>query len=90
MMDWKIALTTFGALFLAEMGDKTQLAVITLTASSQRPWAVFLGGSVALILVTGLGAVAGGFVTRWVPEEIITKTAAILFVAIGIWTWFKG
>ncbi len=89
-MDWKIALTTFGALFLAEMGDKTQLAVITLTASSQRPWAVFLGGSVALILVTGLGAVAGGFVTRWVPEEIITKTAAILFVAIGIWTWFKG
>lgn len=89
-MDWKIALTTFGTLFLAEMGDKTQLAVITLTASSRKPWAVFIGGSAALILVTGLGAVAGGFVTRWIPAEIITKAAAVLFVAIGIWTWFKG
>ncbi len=89
-MDWKIALTTFGALFLAEMGDKTQLAVMTLTASSRKPWAVFLGGSLALVVVTGLGVLLGGVVTRWVPAGVLTKGAAVLFVAIGVWTWFKG
>lgn len=89
-MNWKLVLTTFGAIFLAEMGDKTQLAVITLTASSRRPWAVFLGACAALTFVTALGAVLGGTLTRWVPERILSKAAAVLFVVIGLWTWFKG
>jgi putative Ca2+/H+ antiporter (TMEM165/GDT1 family) len=88
-MDWKMAGTTFTAIFLAEMGDKTQLAILTLSASSGKPFSVFLGGAVALILVTAVGALLGGAVTRYVPEEILTKVAAVLFVAIGIWTWFK-
>jgi Ca2+/H+ antiporter, TMEM165/GDT1 family len=89
-MDWKVAFATFGASFLAEMGDKTQLAVITMTASSRKPWAVFLGGSLALVLVTGLGVLLGGFVTKWVPENVLTKGASLLFIGIGIWTWVKG
>jgi putative Ca2+/H+ antiporter (TMEM165/GDT1 family) len=88
-MDWKMAATTFTAIFLAEMGDKTQLAILTMSASSGKPFSVFLGGAVALILVTAVGALLGGAVTRYIPEAILTKIAAVLFVAIGIWTWFK-
>ena len=88
-MDWKMAATTFAAIFLAEMGDKTQLAIITMSASSGKPLSVFLGGAVALVLVTGIGALLGGAVTRYVPATVLTKIAAVLFVVIGIWTWFK-
>jgi Ca2+/H+ antiporter, TMEM165/GDT1 family len=89
-MDWKLALTTFTAIFLAEMGDKTQIAVITMTASSRKPLSVFLGGAVALALVTALGVLVGGAVDRYVPAWLLPKLAAVLFVVIGIWTWFKG
>jgi putative Ca2+/H+ antiporter (TMEM165/GDT1 family) len=89
-MDWKLALTAFGAIFLAEMGDKTQLAVITMSASSHKAWSVFLGAALALAAVTALGAFLGGAVTRWVPEVVLKKGAAVLFVGIGLWTWFKG
>lgn len=89
-MDWKLALTTFTAIFIAEMGDKTQLAIISLTASSQKPLAVFLGGAVAMTVVTALGALLGEAVTRFVSEALLKKIAAALFVAIGVWTWFKG
>lgn len=89
-MDWKVFLTTFGTLFLAEMGDKTQLAVMTLTGSSRKPLSVFLGGVLALALVTALGVLVGRTVTAWVPEAVFKKGAAVLFVAIGLWTWFKG
>jgi putative Ca2+/H+ antiporter (TMEM165/GDT1 family) len=89
-MDWKLVLTTFSAIFLAEMGDKTQLAVFTLTASSHRPWSVFLGGALALTLVTALGVLVGGFVTRFIPAWVLPKAAALIFIAIGLWTWFKG
>ena len=89
-MDWKLMSTTFAAIFLAEMGDKTQLAVVSMTASSRKPSSVFIGASVALTLVTLLGAMLGGIVTRWVPEHLLTRAAAVLFVVIGIWTWLKG
>jgi Ca2+/H+ antiporter, TMEM165/GDT1 family len=88
-MGWNQFITAFAALFIAELGDKTQLVVITMSASSKRPLAVFLGGSLALILLTGIGAIAGETVTKFVPEWLLRKTAALLFVAIGIWTWFK-
>jgi putative Ca2+/H+ antiporter (TMEM165/GDT1 family) len=89
-MDLRIVLTTFAAIFLAEMGDKTQLAVITMTASSRKPMSVFLGGALALTLVTALGVLLGTVVTRWIPETVLKKLAAVLFVIIGLWTWFKG
>jgi putative Ca2+/H+ antiporter (TMEM165/GDT1 family) len=88
-MDWKMAATTFAAIFLAEMGDKTQLAIITMSASSGKAFSVFLGGAAALILVTAVGVLLGGAVTRYVPERLLTRIAAVLFVVIGIWTWFK-
>jgi Ca2+/H+ antiporter, TMEM165/GDT1 family len=89
-MAWNQFAAAFAALFLAELGDKTQLVVITMSASSKRPLAVFLGGSLALVLLTGIGAIAGEAVTRVIPGWLLKKTAALLFVAIGIWTWFKS
>jgi putative Ca2+/H+ antiporter (TMEM165/GDT1 family) len=83
-------LTAFSVIFLAELGDKTQLAVITMSASTRKPLAIFLGGSLAMVLLTGIGAVAGEMVTKFVPEEVLSKAAAILFVLMGIWTWFRG
>jgi putative Ca2+/H+ antiporter (TMEM165/GDT1 family) len=59
-MDWKIFGTAFLTLFLAELGDKTQLAVITMTASTESKISVFLGASLALIVVTALGVLIGG------------------------------
>jgi putative Ca2+/H+ antiporter (TMEM165/GDT1 family) len=89
-MGWTQFIAAFAALFLAELGDKTQLVVITMSAASRRPLAVFLGGSLALVLLTGIGAIAGEAVTKLVPEWLLRKTAALLFVAIGVWTWFKS
>lgn len=89
-MDWKLAATIFSTILLAEMGDKTQLLVVTSAASTRKPWVVFAAGVLALALVTALGAFAGGFITRWVPEQALKKGAAVLFVLIGLWTWFKG
>ena len=83
-------LTAFSVILLAELGDKTQLAVITLSASTKKPLSIFLGGSLALIIVTGIASVAGELVTTYVSGTILSKIAAVLFVAIGIWTWFKG
>jgi putative Ca2+/H+ antiporter (TMEM165/GDT1 family) len=73
----------FGALFVAELGDKTQLAVITLTAQTQDPWRVFLGAVVALAAVSALGALFGEGLLRVVPEDVIKKVAAGSFVVIG-------
>src|ERR1051326_8015494 len=53
-MDWRVLFTTFGVIFLAEMGDKTQLAAMTMAAESKKPWAVFLGASLALVAVSAL------------------------------------
>ena len=58
-MDWRVLLTTFGVIFLAEMGDKTQLAAMTMAAQSKKPWAVFFAAAVALTAVSAIGVIAG-------------------------------
>jgi len=83
-MDLKIIGTTFMTLFLAEMGDKTQLAVLSLTAAGKQPLAVFVGAAGALLLVTALGVLVGEGLTRIVPEVILHKAAALLFIVIGV------
>ena len=83
-MDLKIVGATFMTLFLAEMGDKTQLAVLSLAAATRQPLAVFVGAAGALLLVTGLGVLVGEGLTRIVPEVILHKAAALLFIVIGV------
>jgi len=83
-MDWKIFGTAFLTLFLAELGDKTQLAVITMTASTESKISVFLGASLALVLVTLLGVLLGGILSEYVPVEWLQRIVAAAFIIIGV------
>ena len=88
-MDWKIFGTAFLTLFLAELGDKTQLAVITMTAKGESKWSIFLGASLALIAVTLLGVLVGGVLSQYVPTEWLQRIVAVAFIAIGVLMLFK-
>lgn len=88
-MEWKTFLTAFLTIFLAELGDKTQLAAITMTAKSNAPLAVFLGASLGLILVTILAVLFGTFVTQYVPTDLLQKIVAVAFILIGVLMLFK-
>jgi len=83
-MDWKIVMTTFWAIFIAELGDKTQLAAITMTSKTKLPVSVFIGAVLALATVTLIGVIFGEALIRVVPENIIKKAAAVVFIVIGI------
>jgi Ca2+/H+ antiporter, TMEM165/GDT1 family len=83
-MDWKLFGTAFLTLFLAELGDKTQLAVITMTAKSDSKLSIFLGASLALILVTLLGVLLGGILSEYVPTEWLQRIVAVAFILIGV------
>ena len=83
-MDWRVLVTTFGAIFLAEMGDKTQLAAMTLAAETKNPWAVFVGASVAIVCVSGLGVLVGGLLGQYLPLDWIKRVAAVAFILIGV------
>lgn len=82
-MDWRVLATTFGIVFLAELGDKTQLAALSMAARSRQPLAVFLGAAGALVLATLLGVALGHATTRAIPAPYLQKAAAVLFLAIG-------
>jgi putative Ca2+/H+ antiporter (TMEM165/GDT1 family) len=80
---------TFATLFVAELGDKTQLSVITLTSKTGEAWKVFLGAASALILVTLLGVLLGEVLVRYVPESVIKRVAAAAFIVIGVLMFFN-
>jgi putative Ca2+/H+ antiporter (TMEM165/GDT1 family) len=83
-MNWQVFWVTLGTVFLAEMGDKTQLAALSMTADTRAPVSVFLGASLALCLATLLGVVFGGVLAQYVPQHLIKKAAGLAFVAIGV------
>jgi putative Ca2+/H+ antiporter (TMEM165/GDT1 family) len=66
------------------MGDKTQLAAMTMSAQTKKPWAVFLGASVALAAVSAIGVLVGGVVGQYVPLEWVKRVAAMAFIVIGV------
>jgi putative Ca2+/H+ antiporter (TMEM165/GDT1 family) len=81
-MDWKLFASTFAAVFLAEMGDKTQLATMSLAAGGSR-WVVFAGAALALVLTSAVAVLAGEVVARVVPPVWIRRGAGLLFLALG-------
>lgn len=83
-MDWKIFGSAFITLLLAELGDKTQLAVITMTASTESKLSVFIGASLALVVVTALGVLIGGVLSAWIPTEWLQRIVAGAFIVIGV------
>lgn len=83
-MDLKVLLSTFGLVFLAEMGDKTQLATMALAAGTNR-WAVFLGAAGALVATSAVAVLAGELVARHVDPAWIHRAAGVLFLVLGVW-----
>jgi putative Ca2+/H+ antiporter (TMEM165/GDT1 family) len=84
IVDWRVMLTTFGVIFLAEMGDKTQLVAMTMAAETKKPWAVFVGAAVALACVSALGVAVGGALGHYLPVGWIKRVAAVAFIVIGV------
>jgi putative Ca2+/H+ antiporter (TMEM165/GDT1 family) len=90
-MDTKTLLTVFTTVFVAELGDKTQLA--TLLFASDREvsrWAVFIGAALALVVTSAIGVLAGGIISQYISEKHLHYLAGIGFVTIGVWTIFKS
>jgi putative Ca2+/H+ antiporter (TMEM165/GDT1 family) len=88
-MDWKLFAVTFGAVFLAELGDKTQLALMAFAGDSRKPWVVFAASAIALVAAAATGVAAGTLLSRWISPASMRRGAAVLFVLIGAWMLFR-
>lgn len=84
-MDWKLFAMTFATVFIAEMGDKTQLATLSLagSATSSR-WIVFAASALALVSTSAVAVVAGEAVARVIPPVWIRRAAGALFLVLGV------
>jgi putative Ca2+/H+ antiporter (TMEM165/GDT1 family) len=80
-----VFLTTATTVFLAELGDKTQLAALLLSAESGRPLVVFLGASLALVCSSLVGVLLGRWLSTVVPARQLERAAGIVMVALGLW-----
>ena len=90
-MDWKLFATIFGSVFVAELGDKTQLATMLFASKNDvARWQVFLAAAAALVVSTALGVFAGRFITAFVGEQVLKWVAGCGFLAIGAWTLLRG
>ncbi len=83
-MDWKLFIATFGAIFLAELADKTQLVGIGMSAKSGKPLTVWLGSISAYIIVTAISVLIGATFGKYIRPEIIRHAGASLFIVIGV------
>ena len=83
-MDWQLLGLSFIAVFLSELGDKSQLAAITLSGTSKHPQAVFWGTAGALLLASLLGALLGEGTAQLFPTRLVKATAAIGFAILAV------
>jgi putative Ca2+/H+ antiporter (TMEM165/GDT1 family) len=90
-MDWKLFVTVFGTIFLAELGDKTQLATLLFASrSALNLGTVFAAAAAALVLASGLGVVAGAAVAQYLNPRYLAFAAGGGFIAIGVWTLLRA
>jgi putative Ca2+/H+ antiporter (TMEM165/GDT1 family) len=86
-MNWTLFATVFGTVFVAELGDKTQLATLLYASGAEAPkWTVFLASASALVLTSALGVLAGSLVSEYVSERMLKWVAGLGFIAIGVFT----
>lgn len=89
-MEYKLFATIFATVFLAELGDKTQLATMLFAADKEvNKWLVFAAASLALIVASALGVLAGQWLSQHIDEKQLSTIAGIGFIAIGIWTLWR-
>ncbi|MES1204543.1 MAG: TMEM165/GDT1 family protein [Pseudomonadota bacterium] len=84
-MDWKVFISTFGAVFIAELGDKTQLATLSLSAGAPSKWTVFAGSALALCATSAMAVAGGEAISRFVSPLVLRRIAGAVFVAMGFW-----
>lgn len=90
-MDFKILFTVFTAIFIAELGDKTQIATMLFASDKEvSKLTIFLGSSLALVFASAIGVLAGGIISQYISEKILHYVAGIGFIVIGIWTVIKA
>jgi putative Ca2+/H+ antiporter (TMEM165/GDT1 family) len=90
-MDWKLLFTVFATIFVAEIGDKTQLATLLYASGAEvSRLTVFLGASLALILTSALGVLVGTTLSHYVNPKYLAWVAGVGFIAVGIWTIVKA
>lgn len=89
-MFWKTVFSVFITVFLAEIGDKTQLATLLYAADAAvNKWAVFFGSSAALVAAAGIGVLLGSQLEKFVPISALKTLAGAGFITVGIWTLFS-
>ena len=90
-MDLKILTTVFTSVFIAELGDKTQLATMLFAADKDASkLTVFVGAALALVLTSAIGVAAGSIVSQYVSEKTLQYVAGVGFLGIGLWTLIKA
>jgi putative Ca2+/H+ antiporter (TMEM165/GDT1 family) len=83
-MDWKLFASTFVSIFVAEMGDKTQLATLSLASGGSSRWVVFAGSALALVATSAIAVIAGEAVSRVVPPIWLQRGAGVVFLVLGV------
>ncbi len=90
-MDWKVFFTIFGSVFLAELGDKTQLATMLFASDKAvSKYTVFLAASAALIVATAVGVIAGSLLSEYINVKYLNYIAGIGFIIIGALTLYNA
>ena len=86
-VDARLFLAVFGTIFLAELGDKTQLATVLYASDKQIPkLMVFAASATALVTASAIGTLAGAFLSQHIDPKLLTRIAGIGFVLVGVWT----
>ena len=90
-MEWKLFLTVFASIFVAEMADKTQLVTLLFAADKAvNKWVIFLGSASALVLASAIGVLAGTMFSHVVSVRLMSVVAGTGFILIGAWTLYHG
>jgi putative Ca2+/H+ antiporter (TMEM165/GDT1 family) len=90
-MDWKMFATVFGTVFLAELGDKTQLATLLFASKGAASlWTIFFAAAAALVLTSAIGVAAGGVLSQYVNPKYLSYAAGAGFILIGVWTVYQA
>ena len=85
-----ILITSFSTIFLAELGDKTQLATLMLSAQSGRPLIIFIGAALALISTSLLGVLIGQWIANNLPRQSFTVVSGIIMLSLGLYLVTQG
>jgi putative Ca2+/H+ antiporter (TMEM165/GDT1 family) len=90
-MDPKLFAVVFGTIFLAELGDKTQLATLLYASDVDNPrWTVFVASSLALVVTSAIGVLAGTAIAQFVNPKLLSSLAGVAFIAVGAFMLFRG